>query len=193
MKPIKSYNELLEKMQPHDTTYLLLHKNGSEQSKCALDNLKKASEKNSEIKIFTADVNTVRDIHTKYNITSVPALLAFEDSEFKNVIKGCHDADYIINLFEHAIYTSKIKKGDKSVKRVVVYTSPTCHWCNTLKNYLRKNNIRFREIDISKNQQKAKELVRKSGQQGVPQTEINGQIVVGFDQAKLNRLLEISS
>lgn len=75
---------------------------------------------------------------------------------------------------------------------MVVYTTPTCSWCNTLKSYLRKNQVRFSEIDVSKNDDSAREMVNKSGQQGVPQTSVNGSMVIGFDKTKLNRLLEIS-
>jgi glutaredoxin len=56
---------------------------------------------------------------------------------------------------------------------------------------LRQNRISFTDIDISHDEKAAQNLVRRSGQQGVPQTEINGQIVVGFDQPKLKKLLEI--
>lgn len=49
----------------------------------------------------------------------------------------------------------------------------------------------YHEVDASKDQKAAEVMVMKSGQQGVPQTEINGQVVVGFDKSRLNRLLEI--
>jgi len=76
---------------------------------------------------------------------------------------------------------------------VTVYTTPTCSWCNALKSWLRKNRIAFREVDVSRDERMAQELVRKSGQMGVPQTEIDGQIVVGFNQARLKELLGIAA
>jgi len=82
--------------------------------------------------------------------------------------------------------------GDSPQKNVTVYSTPTCTWCNTLKGYLRKNHIRFRDVDVSRDQRMAEELVRKSGQQGVPQTEIDGQIIVGFDKQRINTLLGIN-
>ena len=54
------------------------------------------------------------------------------------------------------------------------------------------HGIRYREINVAADQKAAEEMVRKSGQQGVPQTDINGQIVVGFDKTKLNSLLGIN-
>jgi glutaredoxin-like YruB-family protein len=95
-------------------------------------------------------------------------------------------------LFENAIYTAQAKKEGKKQKSVTVYSTPTCSWCNTLKSYLKKNNIRFRDVDVSKDQKAAEAMVKKSGQQGVPQMEVNGQIVVGFDKVKINQMLEIA-
>ncbi|MEZ4999996.1 MAG: glutaredoxin domain-containing protein [Bacteroidales bacterium] len=76
-------------------------------------------------------------------------------------------------------------------KRVTVYSTPTCSWCNTLKTYLKDNHIIFRDIDVSTDQKAAAEMVRRSGQQGVPQTDINGTMIVGFDRARIDRMLEI--
>lgn len=194
MKAINNYNELTEILKQNERVFLLLYKNGSEQSDCAYKNINNAvsSAADEIIEVISADVSIVRDIHEKYNITSAPSLLEFENKELKNVIKGCHDAGYIKNVMDEAVYVAKAKKEGKTPKRVIVYTSPTCTWCNTIKSYLRKHNIRFREVDVTKDPNAAQELVKRSGQQGVPQTDINGQIVVGFDQNKLNQLLEIN-
>ena len=76
---------------------------------------------------------------------------------------------------------------------VKVYTTPTCHWCHTLKEFLKENNIEYMEIDVSKDQAAAREIIEKSGQMGVPVAEINGEIVVGFDQEKISELLGIKN
>jgi glutaredoxin-like YruB-family protein len=92
---------------------------------------------------------------------------------------------------ESTIYQAKAKAEGKTIKQVTVYSTPTCSWCNTLKTWLRKNNIPFTDVDVSRDQRAAEELTRRTGQQGVPQTEINGQIVVGFNQPRLKELLEL--
>ncbi|MBT3242028.1 MAG: glutaredoxin family protein [Bacteroidetes bacterium] len=84
-----------------------------------------------------------------------------------------------------------MEKEGKTVKSVTVYSTPACSWCTTLKTYLRKNKIRFTDVDISRDPKLGQELVARTGQQGVPQTEINGQWVVGFNQTRINELLEI--
>lgn len=72
---------------------------------------------------------------------------------------------------------------------VKVYTSNTCPWCTKVKNYLKKNKIKYNEVNISMDRMAAMEMVRKSGQMGVPVVEINGRIIVGFDKDEIDRLL----
>jgi len=171
--------------------YLLLYKKGSEKSDCALENLKKAAAEDASLSLLAADVNLVRDIHTAFYITSAPALLEFHEGQLRNVFKGCHQPEVLQSIFEEAVYVARMEKEGRTVKQVTVYSTPTCTWCTTLKNYLRQNKIRFTDVDVSRDPNAAQDLVRRTGQQGVPQTEISGEWVVGFDQSKLDRLLEI--
>lgn len=192
MITINSFSHLKEKLSLSEKSFLLLYKADNEQSMCAYSNLEKASENTSSINLFVADVASVRDIHTNFEITTVPALLIFDKASLTGVIKGCHDSDYYKAMADGEINKSNANATDgKAEKRVTVYSTPTCSWCNTLKSWLNKNSIKYRDIDISADQRAADELVKRSGQQGVPQTDINGRIVVGFDQQKLKELLEI--
>lgn len=75
--------------------------------------------------------------------------------------------------------------------KVIVFTTPTCSWCTTVKQYLKKNKIRFRDIDITKDERAAKDMVRRTRQQGVPVTLINNRPVLGFNKLELNKLLGI--
>jgi len=188
---VNSFQELQQKIGKEKRSFLLIYKQGSEQSDRASKNLAEAAGEVSDIGIFTADVNRVKDIHKVYSITSAPSLLEFKGKDMKNFYKGAHDPGYYKSLFENAVYVARAEKAGKTVKQVTVYTTPTCSWCGTLKSYLSKNKIRYSEIDVSKDDSAAQEMVRKSGQQGVPQTLIGGEMVVGFDKAKINRLLEI--
>ena len=190
MKEIKSHHELTEHINDLDKAYLLLYKKGSEQSDCAYENLSSSLEENTDVSVFIADTNAVRDIHANYNITSVPTLVVFEKGQFKNVVKGCHHPGFFNSIFENA-FVARTADPDKPSKRVTVYSTPGCSWCTTLKTYLRKNGIQFSDIDVSRDTAMAEEMVRRSGQQGVPQTDINGEIIVGFDKARINRLLDI--
>lgn len=73
--------------------------------------------------------------------------------------------------------------------RVIVFSTPNCPYCNMAKRYLRERGIRFRDVDVSRDPAAARDMVRRSGQQGVPVIDINGKIVIGFDRAKINQLL----
>ncbi len=76
------------------------------------------------------------------------------------------------------------------MSKIIVYSTPTCPWCHALKDFLKEKNIEFEEIDISKDQEKAKEMIDKSGQMGVPQIEINDKMIVGFDKEAIEKELE---
>ncbi|MGB9621318.1 MAG: Uxx-star family glutaredoxin-like (seleno)protein [Brevinematia bacterium] len=72
---------------------------------------------------------------------------------------------------------------------VKVYTTPSCPYCNMLKNYLRSKGIRFVDYDVSRDERKAMEMVRISGQMGVPVAVINGKVVIGFNKPLIDKLL----
>ena len=79
------------------------------------------------------------------------------------------------------------------MKKVIVFSTPTCSWCRKIKSYLKENKIRFTNIDVSRDEKAARDMVRKTGQQGVPQMWINNVPVVGFDKNKIDRLLNINN
>ena len=188
---IHSLNQLHQAVSSNNKSFLLLYKSNTETGNQALAEFTRAAEKVTDIRVMHADVKTVRDIHPRYSINSAPSLLEFEKDKLKNVYKGVQSAAYYNALFEDAVYIAQAEKSGKPLKRVTVYSTPTCSWCNTLKSYLRQHKIRFNDVDVSRDPSLAQELVKRSGQQGVPQTDINGQIIVGFDKPKINRLLEI--
>lgn len=186
-----SLESFQNQLKNHPHAYLLLYKKGTEQSDCAYENIKQIADQTEDVAIITANVNEVRDIHVAYGITTAPALLAFENGKYVHTVKGCHQPDFFKTVFEKNAFQATTSGAEKSAKRVTVYSTPTCSHCVTLKDYLRKHNIRFTDIDLSKNQDKAQELVKRTGQQGVPQTDINGKFVVGFDKNKIDNLLNI--
>jgi len=187
---IGSFKELQERLKNSSRIFLLLYKKGAEQSDCACQRLEDIPGKGEDL-LLTADVTSVRDIHEEYGITTAPALIEFNEGQVKNIYKGCQTASFYESVVSGTGFSVFSQDGKKQ-KRVVVYTTPTCTWCNTLKTYLKQNNIQFQEIDVASNPSKAEEMVRRSGQQGVPQTDIEGQMIIGFDKSRINQLLEIS-
>ena len=72
---------------------------------------------------------------------------------------------------------------------VTVYSTQTCPYCVMAKNYLKKKGVAFNDVDVSKDMNAAEEMVRKSGQMGVPVIEIDNQIVIGFQPDAFEELL----
>ena len=73
--------------------------------------------------------------------------------------------------------------------KVKVYSTKTCPWCIKLKDFLKDKKIEFEDIDVGADKKAANEMVEKSGQMGVPVTEINGQVIVGFDKEAIEKAL----
>jgi glutaredoxin-like YruB-family protein len=80
-------------------------------------------------------------------------------------------------------------QDSKKQPRVILFTTPTCSHCRTAKGYLRKKGIKFKDVDISRDKAAARDMVRRSGQQGVPVIDVGGKIIVGFNRAKLDQEL----
>lgn len=76
---------------------------------------------------------------------------------------------------------------------VKVYSTPTCVYCKTLKGYLQKNGKEFEDIDVSKDESRLQEMIKISGQMGVPVVEIDGEVITGFDKQKIDQLLNINN
>ena len=74
-------------------------------------------------------------------------------------------------------------------KQVKIYSTPTCPYCIRTKQFLKDNNIIFEDVDVSSNQEAAEEMVKKSGQMGVPVLDIGGVIIVGFDKERFKQTL----
>lgn len=191
IKAINSLNALNEITSKHNHTFLLIYKSGAATSGCAESYLEETAALLSEAIILKADVTTVRDIHPAMGVDTVPSFLIFEKGKLKNIIKGCQTADYYKKQIESQLHQSKAS-GKTGGPTVTVYSTPTCPWCTTMKNYLQQHKVAFTDIDVSADPVKARELVNRTGQTGVPQAEINGEMVVGFDKAKIDRLLNIT-
>lgn len=76
------------------------------------------------------------------------------------------------------------------VKKAKVYSTPSCPYCVMAKDFLEEKGVEVEYIDVSKDQEAAKEMVEKSKQMGVPVIEMEGEIVVGFDRERLKELIE---
>ncbi len=77
------------------------------------------------------------------------------------------------------------------MSKITIYTTPTCVYCKATKAFFKENNVVYEERDVSVDAKARDEMIAKSNQMGVPVIDIDGQIVTGFDKAKLQELIGI--
>jgi len=72
---------------------------------------------------------------------------------------------------------------------VTIYSTPSCTYCHLAKQFFTDNNVEYTEIDVAVDTEKRTEMIEKTGQMGVPVIEIDDQVVVGFEEAKVREML----
>lgn len=75
------------------------------------------------------------------------------------------------------------------MSQVILFSTRSCSWCRRAKRYLKENQVRFKEVDIERDPKAAQDIVKKTGQTGVPVLKIGGKWIVGFDQARIEQEL----
>jgi glutaredoxin-like YruB-family protein len=75
--------------------------------------------------------------------------------------------------------------------KIKVYSTPTCPYCVMAKDFLKQNKIKFEDIDVSRDHKAADEMVKKTGQYGVPVIEIDGKMIIGFDKEAIKKALKL--
>lgn len=75
--------------------------------------------------------------------------------------------------------------------KIRIFSTPSCPYCVTLKEYLKEKGFEYEDINVAEDKEATKEMIEKSGQMGVPVSEIKGEIIIGFDKVKINKILEI--
>mgnify|MGYP006278052063 CR=1 FL=1 len=183
--------EQFDELKSTQEFFLLgFYTDASESSRQAIQRLDSAQNEFKDTPVYTVNASKFRDIHPKLGVSSVPTVLALRQGAVTKNIQGLQTQQHYEMLF----YDAPVKSGNGKVKRqpsVTVYSTPTCSWCNRLKQHLRKNRIRFADVDVSRDPSAAQELMSRTGQSGVPQTNIDGQWIVGFDQTRIDTLLSI--
>ena len=150
--------------------------------------------KENDHQAFMVDVAKVKGLHKNYGVSSVPTVVVIEKGEVKQRIVGPQtQAFYARALLSIGESPKRGNDGKKEKKhRVVVYVSNSCPWCTKVKNYLRRRKVRFSEINVSNDEKAAQSLMARTGQSGVPQVDIDGQFIVGFNQPRIDELLGLS-
>ena len=144
-----------------------------------------------DLPTFLVDVGRVKDVHRHFGVTMVPTLARVRGDAVLGMVVGERPASEYEALLTGG--TGQVRKGNTPAgHRVTVYSTTTCPWCVRLKDYLRRRGVAFSDIDVSRDPAAARRMVARSGQMGVPQAEIDGHMVVGFDQARIDALLGLA-
>jgi glutaredoxin-like YruB-family protein len=188
-------NAHLRKLSAEHADYFVLVFWGtfSDAAQRALAELTEFDREYTDVPLCFVDVQKVRGVNKEYGVDSVPTVLVMQNGRETNRFVGVESAAFYATQLLGMAPSRMARPTRKKALRVTVYTSPGCPPCGLVKTYLRDNNISFRSVDISRDERAAREIVRRSGQQAVPQIDINGRIVVGFDRGKLAGLLGITS
>lgn len=145
--------------------------------------------KNPGVKFVKINVDADQELAAEYDIMSIPTVIFFKDGKKVSQKIGLADkSDYLAAIEKAKNY---VAPAPGMHPKVTVFSTPTCPYCTMAKQYLKEKNVAFDDVDVSRDQAKAMQMVQKSGQMGVPQLWIGDDVVVGFDKGKINRLMGI--
>ena len=147
-----------------------------------------------ELRTVLVDVGRVKDLHRRFGVAAVPTVVLVERGEAARRAVGVQTAEQLARALLDAPPAAAASPGAAErppAHRVTVFTTPSCPWCTRVKAYLRQNAVDFREVDVAKDEKAAQRMVARSGQMGVPQLDIDGRMIVGFDKPRIDQLLKI--
>lgn len=137
---------------------------------------------------YLVDVGAVSGLHQRFGVTQVPTVLRLRGETVLTKLLGPQTAEGYGALLDGG--GSAPRAGTEGPRHQVrVYVTDTCPWCTRVKSYLRQHRVPFTEINVSRDESAAREMVRRSGQQGVPQVDIDGRMIVGFDKKSIDNML----
>jgi len=187
VKDDKDFSRAEEKN--HELLMLFFYADFSSAAKRSLSEIKQFSEENKQVPIYIVDVQKISGIHKRFGVESIPTVLMLQKGKVTKKIEGVESSKYYSSILS-GIHSTHFRTGHKkTAPQVTVYVSPGCPHCGSAKAYLQHQGLQIRVIDISRDRYAAERLAQRSGQMAVPQIDINGQLVIGFDKAKIDRLL----
>lgn len=159
-----------------------------------------AEEFDGRVTVGKLNVDENMSVATRYGISGIPTVAVFRDGKLINQMVGVRPEQAYRKALESALEPAAATAADKASAKagpakhsVTVFSTPTCPWCSRLKSYLREQHVSFKDVDVSRDAIAAQEMVRRSGQMGVPQAWIDGQVVVGFDRKRVDALLGLTA
>ncbi len=78
-------------------------------------------------------------------------------------------------------------------KTVTIYSTPTCHFCQMTKDFLKEKGIGYTDYNVASDLEKRQEMIQKSGQMGVPVIFVGSEMIIGFDKERLVSSLGVTA
>ena len=189
IETIQNSKRAVELTKANKLLLMLFYKETSAKSNDTLEILTALKDEHENLNIYSVDVGKVKDVHTQYNVTVVPTLVVFRGGNPAEIIKGKQTLKFYEKLLKKIDISHESDGEGGGSHNVTVYSTSTCPYCDAVKEYLDGKGVKYDEVDVSQDQNAASELIARTGQQGVPQTDVDGEFVIGFDTSKLDKLL----
>ena len=188
MKTIKLEQIKDEILTQKGLQFLFVESSNCKNCETDLKNWQEAVEKfkDQEIKLFKINLDENPSFSAYFKVEELPVVFMFRNGALAKTLKASLPKEEIEKLIDE-IVNPPAKTG--KYPEIKVFTTPTCPYCQMLKQYLKEKGVPFEEIDVSKDREWAYKMVQRSGEMGVPQAWIGDEVVIGFDKARIDALL----
>lgn len=163
----------------------------SQSSKVARESLVEALSTHPDSRAFTVDVRSVRNVAARYQVTAAPTVVRVNGCRILERLVGPQTPAAYAALMKPAVPVKAATNAGSKQPPVKVYVTNGCPWCRKLENYLDRYRVTYTKVNVETDPASAHEMTKKSGQRGVPQSDIGGTMVVGFDVARISKLLQL--
>lgn len=193
LAPIRSEQELEPLLESNQDLLLAFLVDQNQGSAAARGALEQALASNPDAKAYSVDARAVRNVSGRFGVTAVPTVVRVRGRETLERLVGPQSpGTYAALMKPKSRSTNQNQSKPHAQTSVKLYVTNSCPWCRKLESYLDRRGVRYTKVNVSTDVAAAHAMVRKSGQRGVPQAEIDGTMVVGFDKARIDRLLGLS-
>jgi len=163
----------------------------SQSSKVARESLAEALSTHPDSRAFTVDVRSVRNVAARYQVTAAPTVVRVNGCQILDRLVGPQTPAAYATLMKPAVPMKSATNAAPKQPPVKVYVTNACPWCRKLEAYLDRYRVKYTKVNVETDPAAAHEMTSKSGQRGVPQSDIGGTMVVGFDLARISGLLQL--
>ncbi|HEY3447622.1 MAG TPA: glutaredoxin domain-containing protein [Myxococcales bacterium] len=173
----------------HDEAIVGFFAGSSEVALQAQPEFERFCAEHEDLASYLVDLEKNRDLASGLGVDVVPAVLKLDGTRVLQKIVGPQTSAFYAQALAGGASRQTAEKAARPAHRVLVYATSSCPWCVKVKTYLKQHGVAFEEINVSRDPGAAQRMVARSGQQGVPQLDIDGHVVVGFDKRRIDALL----